>query len=333
MKGKPLQDDSNLYRAFCCPDQLTSLELKPKVGFLNKAGELYKFIDPDYRVIDFVNTKNFTEFDKANSKIYDAPASAEVYRNFLDWLFATFNEDEMSFRQNLIKKLRLSAGQKVLITGCGFGDDIGIIYDMVGNSGEIHAQDLSKSMVLSASNKFKQSNVRFSVSTATALPYKSRYFDAVFHFGGINLFGNIKKAIAEMERVCKVNGTILFGDEGIASHLRDTQYAEIAISNNKLWASQPPMELLPYNASKIELSYILGNCFYIIQFSPSDGLPAMNIDILHKGLRGGTARTRYFGQVEGLTLETKQALIQEAKNRNTSIHALLEESIKKMLSL
>jgi SAM-dependent methyltransferase len=228
--------------------------------------------------------------------------------------------------------LGLNSGQKVLITGCGFGEDIEFIHEHVGDHGEIHVQDLSRSMVLSASEKIMYPNVLYSVSSAINLPYQSKYFDAVFHFGGINLFGDIKKAIGEMERVCKTDGTVLFGDEGIASHLKGTEYAAVAIANNPLWKLEAPMDLLPPNAADIELSYVLGNCFYLIKFSPSLDMPMMNIDILHKGLRGGSARSRYYGQIEGVSVETKRALIQSAKELNISIYDLLEKSINNFLA-
>ena len=98
-----------------------------------------------------------------------------------------------------------------------------------------------------------------------------------------------------MSRVCKTGGRVVFGDESIAPHLRGTEYAKIAINNNNLWGVETPLNLLPYNANDIQLNYILGNCFYIISFTNGTGFPFMNIDIEHKGIRGGSARTRYYG--------------------------------------
>lgn len=315
--------DPNLYEAFCDPSSLSDLNVS-HIGLINNHNAIYKFIDSSSRVIDFIEPSIKNEFDNANLKIFDSEKSTEIYRNFLDWLFATFHEDEKTFRTNMLGRLKLSRGMKVLVTGCGFGDDLSLIREMIGEEGYVHAQDLSKSMVLEAGKLNTQRNICFSVSNANSLPYKSRYFDAVFHFGGINLFGDVKKAIAELERVCKVGGRVLFGDEGIAPHLRGTQYADIAINNNRLWAAEAPMNLLPHNAIEIDLTYILGNCFYLIAFTPSAGYPPMNIDIQHIGPRGGSARTRYFGQLEGVTEKTKEKLIQKAKEKGVSIHDLLE---------
>ena len=77
----------------------------------------------------------------------------------------------------------------------------------------------------------------------------------------------------------------------------------------------------------IELKFILGNCFYLLAFTPSDGLPKMNIDVVHKGIRGGSARTRYFGKIEGVHESSKKKLYEQAKRRGISVHELLEEMI------
>ena len=56
---------------------------------------------------------------------YDAAHAPDVYRNFLRWLYATFQTDEASFRQAMIARLHLRPGDRLLITGCGLGDDNG----------------------------------------------------------------------------------------------------------------------------------------------------------------------------------------------------------------
>ncbi len=319
------------YEAFCEPILLAPLKLIPEQGLSNDRGTVYHFIGSDARIIDFIEPHSINDFDKANRETYDSPASAEIYRNFLDWLFASFKVNEMDFRKKILSRLTLAKGMKVLVTGCGLGDDLPIILDEIGAEGELHAQDFSRSMLISASQTIQQPNVLFSVSNATSLPYASKYFDAVFHFGGINLFGDIKQAIAEMERVCKMGGKVLFGDEGIAPHLRGSQYADIAINNIGLWAAETPMQMLPFNASDIELTYVLGNCFYLIAFSPSMGFPEMDIDVPHRGIRGGTARTRYFGKQISITEQTKDKLFKAAKLKGESVHSLLEGIINQQI--
>ncbi|MGO4394998.1 class I SAM-dependent methyltransferase [Variovorax sp. M-6] len=316
----------SILQAFC--DPVTHEALAPNAaGLSNRSNLTFEFLDHEMRVVDFMAPSMISAADDVNLQMYNDEHSTDKYRNFLNWLFATFNTQEDDFRADLVRRVNLSEGMKVLVVGCGLGEDIPLILKAIGPRGELHAQDISKSMIKNASDVLKSENVCFSISNATQLPYQSRYFDVVFHFGGINLFGDMKKAIAELERVCKVGGQVMFGDEGIAPHLRGTQFADVLINNNGLWALHAPVESLPHNAEDIVVSYVLGNCFYLISFSPAEGLPQVDLDVPHIGTRGGSARTRYFGKIEGVTEKTKLKLVAAAKQRGVSAHDLLEEII------
>jgi ubiquinone/menaquinone biosynthesis C-methylase UbiE len=216
----------------------------------------------------------------------------EIYKNFLKWLFATFDVDETQFRKSLVEKLHLKPGNKVLITGCGLGNDIPTIRELVG-TGLICVQDLSEQMINYVVDNFDDEHLYVSVSDAQQLPFGDNQFDATFHFGGINEFNNIKKAIFEMDRVTKSGGRIVFGDEGVASWLRGTDYSNMVINNNILWKHTAPIDKLPYTANNVELSWVLGNCFWVISYTKSEFLPYINPNIEHKSPRGGSMWSRY----------------------------------------
>ena len=254
-------------------------------------------------------------------------------RNFLNWLFQTFDLSESSFRANLIEKLKLCEGNRVLITGCGLGDDIRPVIDVIGSDGEVYANDFAAEMVVAASyyvmsDQPSPKNIYLSVCDAQLLPFSDNFFDGAFHFGGINLFDNIKLSIGEMERVVKPGGRVVFGDEGVGPWLRNTEYGYIAINNIPLWAATAPIDLLPRNSLDVHLSWVLGNCFYVIDFEVSDIGPFMNIDVPHKGRRGGSMRTRYFGQLEGVTEESKKFVLEDAERNKISLHDWLEQLIR-----
>ena len=190
---------------------------------------------------------------------------------------------------------------------------------------------MSKKFVeLSAANNALE-NVYINASDALALPYRDNYFDAVYHFGGIILFGDIQLAISEMERVCKVGGQVMFGDESVALHLRDCDYGRMFICNNSLWKEALPLSHLPLSASKIEISYVLGNCFYLIKFNKSEGLPYVDIDVPHKGYRGGSVSKRYFGKLEGIDVSLRNALFEKAKEKEDSVSEVLERLVQTYL--
>ena len=288
------------------------------------SGTEYPIIGAKHNVVSFSSaelsvTRNFT-----NEQMYDMDDSVVKYRNFLNWLLQTFKTDDISFRSTLIKDLDLKAGNKVLITGCGLGDDVDAILLKVGKGGIVCAQDLSEHMVLSAAqNKFAD-NLFYSISNAQNLPYEDSYFDAVFHFGGINLFSSIGKAISEMERVIKTGGKIVFGDEGVAPWLRDTEYGKIVINNNSLWAANAPLEFLSPTAKDVKVEWVLGNCFYLISYSKSGSFPDIDMNLEHIGPRGGTMKKRFFGQLEGVNDVYKNFVDSQAGKKGISKSQFLE---------
>src|SRR5262249_47361876 len=151
------------------------------------------------------------------------------------------------------------------------------------------------------------------------------------HFGGLNEFPDRRLALAEMSRVVRQGGRVVVGDEGVAPWLRDTDYGRMAICNNKLWAMEPPLELLPASGADVNLTWVLGNCFYLIDFEVASGLTFINPDVPHKGQRGGSMRTRFYGQLEGISPDLKASAQEAARRDGVSISAWLESAIRKAL--
>lgn len=267
-----------------------------------------------------------------NRLFYSGQEQNQRYRNFLSWLFSTFQTDEESFRRMLLSKLVIPHGGKVLVTGCGNGDDLlALAKTYPSKSLDIHGQDLSPEMVWETARSITQiglQNVTLSVSDATNLPYQDNSFDAVFHFGGINLMADVRLAISEMARVCKHSGSVGFGDESIAPWLRDSEYFRMLVENNSLWSALSPVHLLPECANTVHVSWVLENCFYFIDFTKDLHFPSIDIDVPHIGERGGSIRSRYYGRLEGVTLEARAIAKAEAQRQGISIHKWLDGVIK-----
>jgi ubiquinone/menaquinone biosynthesis C-methylase UbiE len=328
-----------IFSEYVCPDNKSDLVLSDdKLALQAKSGKTY----PLQKISNLDMAPNFMPHDpqsgalSSNLEIYDQNFSVERYQNELQWLYETFGVVEAAFRAEIIKPLNLRPGDKVLITACGLGSDIQPILDVIGPEGSLYIQDLASEMV-SASAKYIRArgyagkNIYFSISNAQNLPFKTGYFDAVFHFGGINLFDDLKASISEMSRVTRNGGRVCFGDESVAPWLRSSHYGKAAIKNNSLWGVDTPINLLPLTAVDVSLSWVFGNCFYLISFSISEKGPFMNMDVVHKSPRGGSMRTRYFGQLEGVNPETVLLIQAEAKKRQTSIHELLENLIRNQI--
>jgi len=288
------------------------------------------FINSKKKFINLLNTDQLNQF---NEEYYNSDNSIQYYKNFLHWLFKTFNQNEDEFRRSCFLKFNNLKNKRLLITGCGLGNDIAIARKFVGSKGFIHVQDLSEKFIKYASKKYVYDNVIFTVSDAQDLPYKDNYFDAVFHFGGINLFGNIEVSILEMFRVLKNKGSIIFGDESISPNLKHTDYGKMFIENSSnLWAAELPLNFLPYNATNIEISYVLGNCFYLIKFTKDMDFPNANLNVIHKGYRGGSVKKRYYGKLEGIDPILKNKFYNKVLNDKDSVSNILECLIKQYLS-
>jgi SAM-dependent methyltransferase len=299
--------------------------LRENNSLVNGEGESFSLI----RLGNFL----VPEFARNDSSSYEQENAVDYYENFKEWLFKTFNEDEEGFKRTLVEKVVRKTDKQVLITGCGLGDDVFPILEVTNYKAHVHAIDLSKKMIEAATCRCKEhtSSVSFLIGDACSLPFKDEYFDSAFHFGGINCFDDIEGAIKEMTRVVKKGGRIGFGDEGVGSWLRALDYGKMAINNNSLWGSYPPIDKLPFEAMDVKLEWVLGNCFYFISFVNSKQGPSMNTEVHHKGQRGGTMKTRYYGQLEGVSSPLKEELLKKARENGQSVSEALEQAISLFL--
>ncbi len=289
-----------------------------------------KLIDKNTNIPIFeIQKKNVNEFSIKNA--------AEIHDNALSWLFSTHNVNEKKLREDLIGKLKLKKGDKVLVTATGAGNDLEYIAKRIGQSGQIYAQDYAKEMLFAAYYRtkkildFKKYKIFFSVNDATNLPFKDDQFDATYHFGGINLYKNIKKGIDEMDRVTKPGGKVVFGDEGIAYWLKNTELGKSLITNNILYNLDPPIDMIPLSARDVNLSWVINNCFYVIEYIVGNKNWDANIDIPHVGRRGGSIRTRHYGQLEGISPKLKNRFYKYLQDKNISRVEFLEKLIQKTL--
>ena len=93
-------------------------------------------------------------------------------------------------------------------------------------------------------------------------------FDRVFHVGGINFFGDKKKAIDEMIRVAKPGTRILICDE---NEKGAQAYERFLPSFKKMAGEQrpavvPPVDLLPPQMQEVRLFEVWNGWMYCIEF-------------------------------------------------------------------
>src|SRR5438270_6960709 len=133
-----------------------------------------------------------------------------------------------------VDALQLRPDHRVLEIACGTGRDSEIIADRLGSAAQYCLQDIAPSMLRWCRKRLRARGVpkSFCVSNACYLPYPDRTFDAIYSFGALGEFSNIKQALAEMVRVSTVGTRIVVGDESIPPWLRHTAFARILSTTN-----------------------------------------------------------------------------------------------------
>ena len=171
-------------------------------------------------------------------------------------------------RKRFVNRLWIQQGERVLDHCTGPGGNLPHLAEAIGSSGTLAAMDLSRLMLEQASRLARRRQFRVDCHQADAfhLPYADGCFDTVVHTGAINQFGDCRRqAMSEMIRVTKPGGTIAIVDEGVAPTRRRCWWARLLIWKNRLFASRPPLDLLPPEA-KPSVEWIVRGIFYQLTF-------------------------------------------------------------------
>jgi ubiquinone/menaquinone biosynthesis C-methylase UbiE len=266
--------------------------------------------------------------DQLAREFYDARGPA--YDANLHLTFEMHGDDEWQVRGEFIDLLRLTPSSRVLEVSCGTGRDSRLIADRLDDTGQLCLQDIARGMLDRSRDRLAGVSVpvSYSVSNACYLPYANGYFDAVYSFGGIGEFSDIRRSLSEMVRVSKVGARIVIGDESLPPWLRDTEFAAILATTNKQFLARLPLEDIPVAARAVCVRWVIGGVFYLIDFTVGDGEPTADFDFEIPGPRGGTYRTRHLGQLEGVTSETKALAERAAERSGHSMHRWLDDVVR-----
>ena len=333
----------SLEQVYVCPRTKTPLRLEREEDASNSEVVLGRLMSQEgtaYPIEDgipyFIFPGQLGELEIQTQGEYDEVYTDEFYQNAIDWQFTSLHADEHRVREFMADQLDLKPNAHVLEVGCGTGLDSFRIAQRLDRNGTLFLQDLSRRMVLMTRDRLARDHEKLEIScglnyfasSAALLPFPDDYFDAVFHFGGFNNFVDPKAAFAEFARVVRKDGKVVVGDESVAPWLAGTTFGEITCMNNPLFEYEAPLAALPESARDVTVRWIIGNCFYLIDFRVGEGPPKLDLDLPHKGRRGGTMRSRYYGRLEGVTPETKELAWEAVEKRGDSMHEWLDRIVR-----
>lgn len=278
-------------------------------------------------VPDFTWPKELANVDQATKELYNK--LAEDYEKFASIPFQTFYDKEENVREAMTDRLNLKTDSKVLEIGGGDGRAAQHIVKRLTN-GQLYFQELSPSFMAKAFDRLKndRNKVEFSIANASYLSFPDNYFDAALHFGGINTFSEVQRCLKELARVVKPGGKIVVGDEGIGPWLRNTEFGKVMINSNPLIGYQVPFELIPVEARNVKVEWIMLGAFFLLEFTVGEGEPKGNYHIPIPSERGGTHWKRYYGNLEGVSDETKKLAHQARKKSGEGMSEWLDKVIQ-----
>jgi ubiquinone/menaquinone biosynthesis C-methylase UbiE len=123
-----------------------------------------------------------------------------------------------SLRAAVAKRLRLSAGQRVLDLGCGIGGATFPLAEITGSAGLAAGVDINAPLLEVASRRAAgRSELQFRIGDACAIPYPDGFFDAAQTERVFLYLPDRAAALHEIKRVVKPGGRLCLVDTDLDS--------------------------------------------------------------------------------------------------------------------
>lgn len=163
-------------------------------------------------------------------------------------LIPELHKHSLTYGEHLSRYLSVTEivkGKKVLDVACGVGYGTQLL---AKTAKEVDGADISEEAINYAKEHYQAKNVTFTVSDATALPYKTGEFDVVVSFETIEHITNQVAFVKEVRRVLKPGGVFVVSTpnddefmEGNEFHVHEFDLAEMkkvvgkAFKNSQLY--------------------------------------------------------------------------------------------------
>ena len=239
-----------------CPETL-----KP----LKNNGDCYESGDKVYKVINSVLSVVYPAEpggdDAKYNKIYNIIAPLyDLNEKVMGRLLV--GVDMVKGRKQIISFLDLKPGMKILEVSPGPGVFQKYLRKDIGEAGELVALDLSMGMLRQCQRRNEKLKVQLIHGNAQFLPFADNSFDALYHFGGINLFNDPQKAISEFIRVVKKDGIVSWGDEGFSDNYKHERRKKIMLKINPGFAK--PRPVIPVSVYDVKENEVYDGLAYLV---------------------------------------------------------------------
>ncbi len=176
---------------------------------------------------------------------WDEVDAAERPEQFTDYLETVTGADAVrAYKRRSHRLLRPAAGDRILDVGCGTGEDVLMLAELVGPDGEAVGIDNSETMVETAREQARDvPMVRFAVDDALDLSVPDDDFDAARADRVLQHLDAPAEALAELRRVTHPGGRVSLSDPDWKTITLDTPggYSEQFLSVEHRGTRNPTM--------------------------------------------------------------------------------------------
>jgi ubiquinone/menaquinone biosynthesis C-methylase UbiE len=155
----------------------------------------------------------------------DAASNPAEYVHYMD--DANAMEFFRAAKQRTHEVLALRPGDHVLDIGCGAGEDVRAMWEMVGPTGRSVGLDRSATMVDAARSRSSDCQVEFVVGDAEHLHFADESFDACRADRVLLHLSDPQQAVLEMTRVLRPNGRVVTFEPDTGGLLIDAPDKEV----------------------------------------------------------------------------------------------------------
>lgn len=166
-------------------------------------------------------------------------------------------------RAAIVARLDLRPGMRVLEVSPGPGVYQRLLADRIGPAGELVELDLSLGMLRACARRARKTGVEPLLIQADGarLPFADGSFDAVFHFGGVKLFNEPQRALAEFVRVARPRALVAWGDEGFGRGAPQGWRRRLLLRLNPGFLE--PMPPLPEGLTDVAHHEVMNGCAWL----------------------------------------------------------------------